>query len=140
MASEMLALEIAGAPIAVSSANPVPVTLQASGSRANVGSQFTTITDSTSETTVVTADATKYIDIHGVIVENTSATASKVTFKNRTGGTTMFEIYVPAGDTRGFMLPPGSGFEQAGVNNNWTATCGTSVSSIVISALFTKSA
>jgi hypothetical protein len=139
MPSEMLALEIAGAPIAVSSANPVPVTLSASGARANISSQFTTITASTNETTVATAVAATYLDVYGVIVENTSATACKVTFKNSTAGTTMFEIYVPAGDTRGFMLPPGSGFKQAAVNNNWTATCGTSVSSIVISVLFTKS-
>jgi hypothetical protein len=136
MASEMLALEISGAPIAVSSANPVPVALSL---RANISSQFTTITSSTAETTVATAVAANYLDVYGVIVENTSATASKVTFKNSTGGTSMFEIYVPAGDTRGFMLPPGAGFKQAAVNNNWTATCGTSVASIVISVLFTKS-
>ena len=117
-------------------ANPLAVALS---TRANNSSQLTTITASTAETTVVTAVAATYLDVYGVIVENTSATGSKVTFKSATGGTTMFEIYVPATDTRGFMLTPGAGFEQAAVNNNWTATCGTSVSSIVISVLFTKS-
>jgi hypothetical protein len=69
------------------------------------GNQFTTITASTSETTVVTAVASTFLDVYGVIVENTSATATKVTFKDSTSGTTQFEIYAPAGDTRGFMLP-----------------------------------
>lgn len=102
------------------------------------GNQFTTITSSTSETTVVTAVASTFLDVYGVIVENTSATASKVTFKDSTGGTTQFEIYVPAGDTRGFMLPESAAFKQTTVNTNWTATCGTSVASIVISMLYVK--
>lgn len=102
------------------------------------GNQFTTITSSTSETTVVTAVASTFLDVYGVIVENTSATASKVTFKDSTAGTTQFEIYVPAGDTRGFMLPESGAFKQTTVNTNWTATCGTSVASIVISMLYVK--
>lgn len=102
------------------------------------GNQFTTITSSTSETTVVTAVASTFLDVYGCIVENTSATASKVTFKDSTAGTTQFEIYVPAGDTRGFMLPESGGFKQTTVNTNWTATAGTSVASIVISMLYVK--
>lgn len=102
------------------------------------GNQFTTITSSTGETTVVTAVASTFLDVYGVIVENTSATACKVTFKDSTAGTTQFEIYVPAGDTRGFTLSESAAFKQTTVNNNWTATCGTSVASIVISALFVK--
>lgn len=102
------------------------------------GNQFTTITSSTSETTVVTQVTSTFLDVYGVIVENTSATASKVTFKDSTSGTTQFEIYVPAGDTRGFMLPESGAFKQTTVNTNWTATCGTSVASIVISVLYVK--
>ena len=100
------------------------------------GSQFTTITSSTAETTVVTAVAATFLDIYGVIIENTSAAACKVTFKDSTAGTTRFEIYVPAGDTRGFMLPESGATKQATVNNNWTATCGTSVASIVITIFY----
>ena len=100
------------------------------------GSQFTTITSSTAETTVVTAVAATFLDIYGVIIENTSAAACKVTFKDSTAGTTRFEIYVPAGDTRGFMLPESGATKQAAVNNNWTATCGTSVASIVITIFY----
>lgn len=102
------------------------------------GNQFTTITSSTSETTVVTQVASTFLDVYGCIIENTSATASKVTFKDSTAGTTQFEIYVPAGDTRGFMLPESGAFKQTTVNTNWTATCGTSVASIVISMLYVK--
>ena len=102
------------------------------------GNQFTTITSSTSETTVITAVASTFLDVYGCIVENTSASGSKVTFKDSTAGTTQFEIYVPAGDTRGFMLPESAAFKQTTVNNNWTATCGTSVASIVISMLYVK--
>lgn len=102
------------------------------------GNQLTTITSSTSETTVVTAVASTFLDVYGCIVENTSATATKVTFKDSTSGTTQFEIYVPAGDTRGFMLPSSDAFKQTTVNNNWTATCGNSVASIVITMLYVK--
>lgn len=102
------------------------------------GNQFTTITSSVSETTVITAVASTFLDVYGCIVENTSATASKVTFKDSTAGTTQFEIYVPAGDTRGFMMPEGGAFKQTTVNTNWTATCGTSVASIVITMLYVK--
>lgn len=102
------------------------------------GNQFTTITASVSETTVVTAVASTFLDVYGCIVENTSATACKVTFKDSTAGTTQFEIYVPAGDTRGFMMPESGAFKQTTVNTAWTATCGTSVSSIVITMLYVK--
>lgn len=102
------------------------------------GNQFTTITSSTAETTVVTQVASTFLDVYGVIIENTSATASKVTFKDSTAGTTQFEIFVPAGDTRGFMLPESGAFKQTTVNTNWTATCGTSVASIVITMLYVK--
>jgi len=41
-------------------------------------------------------------------------------------------------DTRGFMLPSTSAISQATNNNNWTATCGTSVASIEITALYVQ--
>lgn len=102
------------------------------------GSQMTTITSSVSETTVVTADATYKLDVYGVIVTNTSATPTEVTFKDSTGGTSRFMISVPANDMRGFMLPIGDGHIQTAANNNWTATCADSVASVVITVLFVK--
>lgn len=101
------------------------------------GSQKTTITSSASETTIVTADATYKLDLYGLIIANTSATAASVTIKDSTAGTTRFILYIPAGDTRGFVLPMDAGHLQAAVNNNWTATC-TSVASIEITAMFVK--
>lgn len=102
------------------------------------GSQITTITASTSETTVITADATYKLDVYGVIIVNTSATATEVSFKDSTAGTTRFWVSVPANDMRGFMLPMDAGHLQASANNNWTATCADSVSSIIITMFFTK--
>ena len=102
------------------------------------GQQITTITSSTAETTCVTAVASTFLDIYGVIVTNTSAAASNVAFKDSTAGTTRFNIYVPAGETRGFMLPESGAVTQATVNNNWTGTCSASVASIVITVLYVK--
>lgn len=115
------------------------------GKRVVVGSirdlkvnQLTTITASTAETTVLTAVASTFLDVYGVIVVNSSATATNVSFKDSTSGTTRFNIYVPAGETRGFMLPESGGFNQTTVNNNWTATSSASVSSVIITMLAVK--
>lgn len=102
------------------------------------GNQVTTITASTSETTVVTAVASTFLDVYGCVVTNTSATATTVAFKDSTAGTTQYNVAVPAGDTRGFMLPAGDGIKQGTVNNNWTATSSVSVSSLVITMLYVK--
>lgn len=106
--------------------------------REQMANQITTITSSTSETTIVTADATYFMDVYALIITNTSATATKVTIKDSTAGTTRMVFQVPATDTRGFMLSVDAGHKQATVNNNWTATCGTSVADIVITALVNK--
>lgn len=104
----------------------------------NRGNQVTTITSSTSETTIVTADASFLLDVYGLIIANTSATACNVTIKDATAGTTRLVLPVPANDVRGFMVNPNGAHKQATINNNWTATCGTSVASIVVTALFVK--
>lgn len=96
--------------------------------------QTTTITSSTSETTVLTAVASTFLDVYGLVVTNTSATAVNVAFKDATAGTTRINIAVPAGDTRGFMLPESGAWNQSAVNNNWTATVSASVASVIISA------
>lgn len=102
------------------------------------GVQTTTITSSTSETTIVTADASYKLDIYHLVIANTSASACEVTIKDATSGTTREIFYVPAGDTRGFSLPVDSAIPQNAANNNWTATCGSSVASIKISAHYVK--
>lgn len=102
------------------------------------GVQNTTITSSTSETTIVTAVASTFLDVYGLILTNSSASAQVVTIKDATAGTTRAVIEVPAGDTRGFMLDAGSAIPQAAVNNNWTATCTTSLASLYVTALYVK--
>lgn len=113
-------------------------TLTANAPRLLKVQQTTTITASTAETTILTAVASTFLDVYGVIVANTSATAEQVTFKDATAGTTRFVLEIPAGDTRGFMLPIDAAHNQAAVNNNWTATCGTSLTSIFITMLAVK--
>lgn len=97
-----------------------------------------TLTSTTSETTLVAAIASTFNDVYGLIIENTSATATEVSFRDTTGGTVRFNFYVPAGDTRGFMLPESAAWKQATVNTNWTAQCGTSVASVKIAAMYVK--
>lgn len=97
--------------------------------------QVTTITASTAETTIVTAVASFMLDLYGLIVTNTSATAVNVAIKDATAGTTRLNIAVPAGETRGYMLPASDGIKQATANNNWTATVSASVTSVIITAL-----
>lgn len=103
------------------------------------GNQVTTITNSTSETTIVTADATYKLDLYGLIVTNTSATPLNVAIKDSNAGTTRMNIAVPANETRGFMLPADAGHKQNAVNTTWTATCSASVTSVIITALFANS-
>lgn len=129
-------------PTAVSDAQVVNSLHDKLGKQVVVGSvrdlkanQVTTITASTAETTIVTAVASTFLDMYGLIITNTSATAVNVAIKDATAGTTRFNIAVPAADTRGFMLPEGGAIKQAVVNNNWTATSSGSVTSLVITAL-----
>lgn len=106
--------------------------------RTSVLIQKTTITSSVAETTIGTAIALTYLDLYKIIIANTSATACNVTIKDATAGTTRFIFAVPAGDTRGFVIPKESATPQNAVNNNWTATCSASVASIEITAEFIK--
>lgn len=132
-------------PTAVTDGQVVNATFDKLGKQVVVGSirdlkvnQITTIAASTSETTVLTSVASTFLDVYGVIVVNSSATATNVSFKDSTAGTTRFNIYVPAGDTRGFMLPESGAVAQTTVANNWTATSSASVTSLVITMLAVK--
>lgn len=110
-----------------------------SQNRADKVLQTTTITASTAETTILTANATNFQDIYGLIISNTSATATSVAIKDATAGTTRLNISVPAGETRGFMLAVGDAMpQQSVVNSNWTATSSVSVTSLVITVLAIK--
>lgn len=101
-----------------------------------VGTQTTTITASTAETTIVTAAASIFNDLSAIIISNTSATATRVDFRDTTGGSVLFSFYVPAGDTRGatYSRP----LPQTSVNTNWTAQSSASITDLRIYACFDK--
>jgi len=102
--------------------------------RQNIGRQVTTITSSTTETTVVTAAASTFNDIYRLLINNTSDTATLVTIRDGTAGTTVWQFVVGAGETKGFSGNVSGATKQAAVNTNWTAQCGTSVASVVVTA------
>lgn len=101
--------------------------------------QYTTITSSTTETTILTAGAAGvFHDVYLLHITNTSASACEVTIRDATAGSVIGSYNVPAGDTRGFNVDAGSAEPQATAANNWTAQCGTSVASIKIKVLAVK--
>lgn len=93
-----------------------------------------TLTSTTTETSLIGAVASTFNDLLSLIVINTSATATQVDFRDSTGGTVRLSIYVPAGDTRGAVFH--SPMPQATVNTAWTAKCGTSVASVIITGQY----
>lgn len=101
------------------------------------GTQRTTISNTTAETTIVTAAASVFNDITGFLVSNSSATAIRIDFRDTTGGTIIMDMYSPAGQTIGIVLPH-AGAPQSAVNGNWTAQCSASVTDIRIAAFFDK--
>ena len=88
------------------------------------------------ETVIATASAGQFHDIYGLVLANTSATASTFLLKDVTAGTTKAEFYLPAGDTRGFMLPSVDGIPSAATNTNWTGTLGTGGLTVVVTVLY----
>lgn len=97
-----------------------------------------TITSSTTETTVLAAVASTFLDVYGITFNNTSATATKVTLRDATAGTVRWTGMVPPTDMRGFMLPVDSAIPQTTVNNNWSVQCGTSVASLEVTLFAVK--
>lgn len=102
------------------------------------GSQNTIITASTAETTIVTAVASTFLDLYGLILANTGATTTKVDIRDTTGGAIIATIEVPTLETRGFMLPVDSAIPQTTVNTSWTAQGASSTSSLQVTALYVK--
>jgi hypothetical protein len=105
--------------------------------RTMTGVQQTTITSSTAETTIVTAVASTFLDLTHLSITNSSPTATIVTLKDATAGTTR-GIWNLAANTGYIALTFDTPLAQAVVNNNWTITCGTSVASIYVVAQYVK--
>lgn len=106
------------------------------GIRDIMGTQTTTVSASTSETTIITAAASVFNDLSALWVSNTSATAARVDIRDTTSGSIIFQFYVPAGDMRGFSLT--TPWPQTSSNTNWTITSSASVTDLRVSALFIK--
>ena len=79
--------------------------------------------------------ASQFSDITGIIAVNTSATAVRVDFRDSTGGTIQFPLYVPAGETRGFS---NMFYKQTTVNSNWTAQLSAAVTDVRLYGTYVK--
>ncbi|KRB42489.1 hypothetical protein ASE02_21395 [Phenylobacterium sp. Root700] len=101
------------------------------------GATHTALT-TTTETTIVAGAASTFHDLYGLVIANSSATATEVTIKDATGGATRATIAVPGNASAGFTLDPGGAIPQSATNTNWTATCADSVTSIFVTALYVK--
>lgn len=102
-----------------------------------IGAQATTITASTSNTPFITAGASGvFNDIISLVITNSSATATLVTLTDdgASGNSYIVSIAANGGIVMNFPTPIPQGTAAA----NWDATCGTSVSSIYIIAVFAK--
>lgn len=104
------------------------------------GREVTTITG-TSETTIIAAGASGVVrDLYMLLLTNTSATATIVTIRDATSGTTVMTVAVPAGQTVGYVLPACDAVKQTTAENNWTATLGTGVTSLFVTACYVENA
>jgi len=101
-----------------------------------VGTQTTTISSSTAETTIVTAAASVFNDLTAIVISNTSSTGARVDFRDTTAGSVLFSLYIPPVDVRGvaFQRP----LPQTTVNTNWTAQSSASVADLRVLAVFDK--
>jgi len=103
------------------------------------GTQTTTISASTSETTIVTAGgAGVFNDLVMLIISNTSAsTNTRIDFRDTTAGSILFSLQSNGGQPPvGFSLPVP--IPQTSANTNWTAQCATSTTDVRIYAVFAK--
>lgn len=105
--------------------------------RDQVGTQTTTISASTTETTII-ASGPAFNDLVMLIVSNTSAsTNTRIDFRDATLGTILFSLQSVGGAAPvGFALPVP--IPQTRNLQNWTAQCATSTTDVRIYALFIR--
>jgi hypothetical protein len=103
--------------------------------RENVNPPQVTPITGTSETTVVTADASNKLDLNLLILANTNTTNPvTATLKDNTAGTTRAVFQIPAGCSDGFALPVDSGLPQAAINTTWTITLAGTSPTVTVTA------
>ncbi len=87
------------------------------------------------ETNLLGQVASVFHDLSSITLSNSGSTASTVTIRDDTGGTPVLEFHLAAsggGAVVNFPVPLPQGF----VNDNWTAQCAGSTTSVHISAVF----
>jgi hypothetical protein len=115
--------------------DPVPV--YGARARGNKSRNTITLSGTAAETTLLAAVASTYLDLVAVIAINTSATAVRVDFRDDTGGSVVFALQIPAGETRDFVVVD-EPIEQVASNKNWTAQCAATVADVRIFAMAVK--
>lgn len=113
----------------------LPVTI-----RDLMGTQTTTLSASTSETTIITdGGAGIFADLVALIVSNTSAsTNTRIDFRDATGGSVVFSLESIAGAPPVGIPFMGAPIPQTTAHNNWTAQCATSTTDIRVYAVYAK--
>lgn len=112
------------------------IVMTAGAPRLLKGKIETSVSNTTSETTVLAATASTFHDVYGLILANTGASTTKVSVRDTTAGTVFAVFEVPTLDTRGFMVPVDSAIPQATVNTNWTVQCGTATTALEVTVLY----
>lgn len=94
----------------------------------------------TTETTLLSAGgASIFNDITKLIIANTSGTDVRVDFRDATGGSVIFSVFAPAGQTVGVSAGDDP-IPQTTANNNWTAQLSAAVTDVRIFAQAIKEA
>ena len=94
----------------------------------------------TTETTLLSAGgASVFNDITKLLIANTSGTDVRVDFRDATGGSVIFSVFAPAGQTVGVSAGDDP-IPQTTANNNWTAQLSAAVTDVRIFAQAIKEA
>lgn len=102
--------------------------------RENLGVTKTAVANTTASTAIVTS-TTGLRDLYGLILANQSASGVSCLLKD-SAGTTYASLYVPATDTRGFMLPVDSAMPLTSTGTGWNIVLGTSTISVDVTAMW----
>ncbi len=78
------------------------------------------------ETTILTASASKFLDLVSMCCTNGSVTLTRVDIRDATGGTVRQSKWLAA-NGGGYCLALTQPWEQTALNNNWTVTLSTAV-------------
>lgn len=90
-----------------------------------------TLTSTTETTLLAAGGASVFHDLTKLIIANTSGTDVRVDFRDATGGSVIFSVFAPAGQTVGVSAGDDP-IPQTTANNNWTAQLSAAVTDVRI--------